>query len=135
MTKDLRVQAMDYALQARANAEEDIVELAMRILCFLRGYDDIAVSGPMHKIEEACGLVIPPPLPDLVQQVSADAGPDLSKSDQTPTSVYERLAKGIPLSASEWSAKDGLTNRFATDDDVKTRLVRAAEVKEFTEAK
>jgi hypothetical protein len=103
---DLRIKAFEYALQARANAEEDIVELAMRILCFLRGYDDIAVSGPMHKIEEACGLVIPPPLPDLVQQVQSDA--DLSKADQTPLA--------------------------AVDHEARTRLIRRAETVQFTEA-
>jgi hypothetical protein len=59
---------------------------------------------------------------DLVQQVQSDAGPDLSKSDQTPP----RAKFGF----------DGYGQVYELPtDDVKTRLVRAPHQDQFTEAK
>lgn len=94
---DLRIKAMDYALAARANAEQDVVALAMRIHTFLAG----GVSGAIRGLAAQ-----PPPIPELVQQVRHDA--DLSQADQSPP-PQKYFGPGATLGF--------------PDDDTKTRII------------
>lgn len=90
---DLRIKAMDYALAARSNAEQDVVELAERIHDFL---------APRQINVE----MLPPPIPELVQQVRHDA--DLSQADQSPP-PQKYFGPGATLGF--------------PDDDTKTRII------------
>ena len=119
---------MDYALAARSNAEEDVVELAALILCFLRGYDDLAVSGPIDDIGSAIGITLPPPIPDLVQKVRHDA--DLSQADQTPMF----LTQDDVASGKAWGGPAPWAKPFDADDDTKTRIISRAHHEQFSEA-
>ena len=107
MSDDLRVQAMDYALATRANAEQDVVELAERIHDFLAPRNEIPESA-----KAILGGASPPPIPELVQQVRHDA--DLSQADQSPA-----LKPSTVALLKEFA----VTHDPFPDDDTKTRII------------
>ena len=116
---DLRIKAMDYALAARANAEQDVVELAERIHTFLAGGVSGAIRGLAAK---------PPPIPELVQQVRHDA--DLSQADQSPMF----LTQDDVASGKAWGGPGPWAKPFDADDDTKTRIISRAHRDQFSEA-
>lgn len=102
MSEDLRLKAMDYALAARANAEQDIVELAERIYEFLIG-PVIMMGG---QLDQVITQVVPEGSPffESLRSTPPPLPQDLGKADQTP----------VPKEA--WFS--------LADPDAKTRLVR-----------
>ena len=102
---------MDYALAARSNAEQDVVELAERIHDFL---------APRQINVE----MLPPPIPELVQQVRHDA--DLSQADQSPPKAGPRISpeeKQADVFRRSFFAGDVGHASDCADDDTKTRIV------------
>jgi len=94
MSEDLRVMAMQFALDARANAEEDVVALAERIHAFLVGCSQARPDN------------LPPPLPSQLGPESLSSAPPglrpegFARGDQTPPPVIHDAA-GKPLRIGE----------------------------------
>lgn len=145
---DLRIKAMDYALAARANAEQDVVELAERIHDFLAPRNEIPESA-----KAILGGASPPPIPDLVQKVRHDA--DLSQADQTPCwpskhdsgcNVFKSLIAHCDCQLSDFVDDEprvmldvshlpcGDPIDAFPDDDTKTRIISRAHHDQFSEA-
>jgi hypothetical protein len=127
---DLRIRAMDYALQARTSADDDVVALAERIHAFLIGPSQMPVSDALDYVKDFAAE-LPPPIPHNC---------DLGKGDQTPAAFthVKPLAGGdgktyaVPSPRTDgygFKATCGPIGGACDDDpfnldDVKTRLVR-----------
>lgn len=144
---DLRIKAMDYALQARTGPHDDVFALAERMLAFLEGRAEQKVAAQFAMIGGTATT-----RPDLVQQVAADAGPDLSNADQSPDyraamkRDYGDIRFGNPETDDDQMQKqrqrDAMAGREPVfvnaynlpDDDTKTRLIHRAHRDQFSEA-
>lgn len=81
----------------------------------------------IEKLGRLDNQVLPPPIPELVQQVRHDA--DLSQADQTPMF----LTQDDVASGKAWGGPAPWAKPFDADDDAKTRIISRAREAQFTE--